>query len=616
MVILLNDMSEFVHICQQHPSVADGGWYMAFASTTNTYELEKAGYSRYEDSYPSVDEGEGFLREYIELVDALAVDNGSRLLWWASDIASKNRVYSPLVPVLNSLYRCLRAVQAACEENKHLIFVDLPSAYIPIIEKIAPLVITVESTASSSLLVLWTRIKERWITFRELLSGLRVVIIRCREARAIFGHTPWEKCEGHPVYLIKSFSYPSSFKTKGEFDDPFFKELFFFLKKQLPEGWVVPTLTMSFDDRVPQYEKMTRLADRSVMPAETFLGFRDIFAGFFVLLSGIFHPFKTQEKLFFFGQDVTDLVRQTLVSGGSRISLLHYLYYAIGKRVALSMDVRACALTTEGNPWENMFIAGVRAVNPGTLCVGAQHAVLIKEAPGVFKGRRELANGLQPSRIVTTGEIPAEMIRKYSQFPANAIYAACALRYDYLYKDAFIDKAFDPARIEVLVVLEGLPGTEALVSYVLRESCKCPRAQFSIRAHPVLPLETVLEGLGERLCDYPNVSASIGGSVSDDVAKSDVVMYWGTTVALEALMMGKPLVHYSTGSVLSCDPLFEFSEYKWVANSATPLVEILGRVSDALLGSRKQRVDAGVEYIQRYLRPVKDEFLMPYVDGL
>ena len=82
--------------------------------------------------------------------------------------------------------------------------------------------------------------------------------------------------------------------------------------------------------------------------------------------------------------------------------------------------------------------------------------------------------------------------------------------------------------------------------------------KLTIRFHPILPLKKIERKIHFELDKLTRILISENNSsIFDDLTKSDVVIYWGTTVALEALRMGIPLIHYQMGNFISYDPLFE-----------------------------------------------------------
>ena len=75
-----------------------------------------------------------------------------------------------------------------------------------------------------------------------------------------------------------------------------------------------------------------------------------------------------------------------------------------------------------------------------------------------------------------------------------------------------------------------------------------------------------------------NISFSQETSVEEDIAQCDLVLYWGTTVAIEAIMLGKPIVHFDRGDLVSFDPLFELDEFKWTISPIQGLNIIIEKI--------------------------------------
>jgi hypothetical protein len=167
------------------------------------------------------------------------------------------------------------------------------------------------------------------------------------------------------------------------------------------------------------------------------------------------------------------------------------------------------------------------------------------------------------------------------------------------------------------VVLEGVKAVLPLVKYVLSNAPKCGNVKFRIRAHPVLSFERLLSFLGRDVEIYENVEVSHGRSIMEDIEDCDAVLYWGTTVALEALMLGRPVIHFDRGDLLSYDPLFELDAFKWRVSDGTDLTSILGAIRDlpdeeyCMLQGRARR------YVMDYFRQADDysmsQFLPPEV---
>jgi surface carbohydrate biosynthesis protein (TIGR04326 family) len=267
--------------------------------------------------------------------------------------------------------------------------------------------------------------------------------------------------------------------------------------------------------------------------------------------------------------------------------------------------VRICAQPYEGNAWERMFIRGLRSGNEPPAILGFQHSVVPPAAAGVFVGGDELALVPLPDKVLTTGEKPAAILRRQSAVPAERIGKSGALRYEYLHRLEAAPRRRGNSR--VLVALEGVGPVLSMLEYALDQAACLPEIRFRIRAHPVLPLATLLFRLGldpERL--PPNIEIAKAGPVRDDVLESDAVLYWGTTVAVEAVFMGRPVIHYSAGELLSYDPLFELRDFKWTTGRGRSLGDIMSAIralGDELYVAQQMRAR---EYVSAYFEPVDE----------
>lgn len=113
--------------------------------------------------------------------------------------------------------------------------------------------------------------------------------------------------------------------------------------------------------------------------------------------------------------------------------------------------------------------------------------------------------------------------------------------------------------------------------------------------------------------DMQDLTISHDRSVKDDMYQADIVIYWGSTVALEALWMGKPLVHFKMNSILDCDPLFECQDLKWVVSEKDSLIEALEKIYMLPENEFKVQCQKAKMYLQHYFNPVNEESLKKFL---
>jgi hypothetical protein len=88
---------------------------------------------------------------------------------------------------------------------------------------------------------------------------------------------------------------------------------------------------------------------------------------------------------------------------------------------------------------------------------------------------------------------------------------------------------------------------------------------------------------------------------------ADIVIYWGSTVGVEALNIGKPVIHYSTGSILNYDPLFESSALKWVVSESVSLAAVLKKISNLSDEGFNSGWEKAKIYLNSYFYPITEE---------
>jgi len=497
------------------------------------------------------------LRWYIDLVDALASANGKNPLWWCSSLSTRSRFLVPLDDLIRE-----------CREG------GVP---------------------------LWRRWLRLGVWCRDTLAVAWKTLRRMRAARRLFAG---KVADDGRVFLVKSFAYRSS--VSGErFRDPFFGRLAEYLSGRLPEGVRVLTVVTNFDG---DDERLAAVSRGEVAPLEYFLSAADIVCGCVRLLAGrIFGRLRLVGPVLLDGRDIgPDLARAFRGRAGG-MSLHQYLHRAAARAIAERFRVEGAAMTFEGNGWERMLVTGLKERQPDVRVTGYQHSVVCQAGAGVFPGRFEAVHGPLPDLVLTVGDIPAEIIREYGAFPPDRVKAACALRYEYLRGlKPTARSADDGEPFTVLVAPEGMAEAVDLIRYALDQAVRCPDVRFRIRTHPLTPLRTYLEALGRSLEAYPNVEVSGFAEVAEDISRCDALLYWGSTVALEGLMIGVPLIHYDRGDMLSYDPLFRFDRFKWTVSRETPLADVVGEIRRLDQAVRDRLSGEGRAYIERYFLPVTD----------
>lgn len=567
---------------------------------------------------PPLSEGDrkSILDDYVSAMGKLAEQNTQNGVWWATLIASKNRFASPMPELLNSFVSCLRALKR-CELDK-VDFCALGVSW--------PVIAAIEDYARSKSISVqicagygsrfFSRVRGKLQIWVFLLMEIVFLYVKIFKTRASFGAVGDKIIKDKPVYIIKSFAYQSSFSKADSFSDPFFGDLASYLEAKLGGDLQVVTLSQGFADKFLTYQKMRNLKGQTVLPVESFLRLRDVLLAAMHLFSHyLLASIKVPDKVPFQQVNFSPLLREILVSGGRKVSITDYLYTYVARNLSRNYKLNTCLMTYEGNPWERMFVMGLRSESPDLLIMGYQHSAMPQSAAGVFLSPCESDFMPHPDRVITTGKKTADILKRYSCFSDDNIYPGCALRYQYLYDLKLLPRRLlENQPFTLLVALEGVVEVAELLAYAIDQARKLPAVKFNIRTHPVLSLDLILASLGKCENDLPkNMNVSTVGKVSDEIVRCDAVLYWGTTLALEALMMGRPVIHFDRGDVLNYDPLFELTHFKWLVKDDKYVQDVLDQIQGLKDTEYILRQNKGRDYIEQYLAKIDESRLTHFL---
>jgi hypothetical protein len=398
-------------------------------------------------------------------------------------------------------------------------------------------------------------------------------------------------------YVIKTFIYNQSFSPESAYKDSFFGKLPEFISAKKD----VVIFGCVLGDFIKCINGIKYCSSNAIVPVEIFLSFSDVLSALLKLLSW---KVKVREPLDFFGYNVSGIIRNEIKSRFKDIQIYHYLHYSFTRNLLKHIKVECFLMTYENNPWEKMCISALREYSPYTRIIGYQHAIISQASANMFLSCREKGIMPSPDKILTVGNATKNILFRYGCFEETMIAVSCGLRFDYLFNSSILLRR---KTSHILVALEGVKDVHKLVGYVLRQIGGNSKFEVRVRTHPVLGWKYFQRVKGYDLAKYPNVRLSPNETLKSDLEWSDVVIYWGSTLGVEALNMGRPVIHYDTGSVLSYDPLFENTQLKSVVTEHIDLSQVLDKIlglSDLEFNDQLGKAKA---YLKDYFIPVTQD---------
>jgi hypothetical protein len=135
---------------------------------------------------------------------------------------------------------------------------------------------------------------------------------------------------------------------------------------------------------------------------------------------------------------------------------------------------------------------------------------------------------------------------------------------------------------------------------------------IKIRPHvyPVMRIEEALSCAGK-----PRFTFTIDQDPDLDrsLKEADIVLYFSTTVSLEALTRGIPVVNIDPGFFLSPDPLFGLRDFKWNARTPDELVKTIGEIESLPDAEYEAMRGRACRYAADYITPVTAEKISAFL---
>ena len=246
-------------------------------------------------------------------------------------------------------------------------------------------------------------------------------------------------------------------------------------------------------------------------------------------------------------------------------SFKNTLYYYVFKKWLKGIDQRKITIIYpfENQPWEKMLCLAAKELSENIRLVGYQHSTVPELLLNYFPGKEESSSMPLPHLILTNGEYTLSLLTD-AGYEGVELANGGALRYEYLHKreadNVLINKAKKDRALKTgLVALAySITLTEELLLAVFNAftSLEVNTISFVVKSHPWAPLEN----LGIQLSTWPSHFKKTDKPVSEVLKQADLVIYSSSTIGLEALLSGVPIVRYHSEHILSLDPLDALSE--------------------------------------------------------
>lgn len=259
----------------------------------------------------------------------------------------------------------------------------------------------------------------------------------------------------------------------------------------------------------------------------------------------------------------------------------------------------------ENQSWEKMFCIAANKINANVKYIGYQHSTIPLLLLNFFLGKDESEIMPLPQIIVTNGEYTLNLL-KNAGYGTTKIINGGAFRYEYLYK---MERKLVKREKKTKTILVALVSSRTLTEEMLLAlfnafgNSTTQEIEFIIKSHPDVPLES----LKVQLPSWPAHFQKTEEPISNLLSKVDLVIYSSSTVGLEALLGGIPIVKYYSEHIIELDPLDAFNDLKIKSCSENNMRDMVLSALNPEDYSLAQEFSADAGNLKRFFSPVNED---------
>jgi hypothetical protein len=537
-------------------------------------------------------------QEYIDYIGRLGSSERNRY-WWLTSISEKNPfisnifLYSCYLNVIADLYlkKTYQNLVVICESPALMTAIDnflrdkqdIQVYYHPypdFTKTIKNRIIWMKSTAIFVL---------RW-TIRCILAHI-FGLIRDNKRN--------ENREQGKKIIIHSWVDNRSFRTPGQYEDVFFGRLGSDLKKVhsgvyylidvLPTCFFPVALSKLFgtgEDFI--------LMEEFINPLDVVLSVHSV--------SRHFPDLKEIPR--FMNLDITPIIHEELEK--DRINLRTFqtnLFYIVGREIAKKYEVQSFIYSFENLMWEKMFCLSFRKFSPSTKIIGYAHSTISKMEIFYSVSAYERDFIPLPDTVVVNG-LRAQEALINSGFDRHRIVIGGAYRYHSLEIDSTLNPKNKGIKNILIIPTDDFNSTLELVTKTMEAFGNKKEIKCIIKLHPTLPRRKISAYLS-RIPDNFVISEN---SINQLLSCVDLVVYTGSTVAIEAIAQGIPILHVRSDLTIDRDI---FSESDHIVSVSRP-----GEIYQAFLTILEGGIEShkkGQEIVQEFFAPVDESTIQVFL---
>jgi hypothetical protein len=298
------------------------------------------------------------------------------------------------------------------------------------------------------------------------------------------------------------------------------------------------------------------------------------------------------------GTQVARLASRQALSAATAINLR--MHTALSS-LCQAVNPRLVITTYEGDAAERVIWHAARTARRRPLCVGYQHARILKHAHAIRRPVAAPGLDCDPDVILTLGEVPHKILAS-----SPALSATRFIEYG-SHRSALPSGVEFPRpeeRSRQCVVLPDADDQEcaSLFGFAVATANQRPDVRFVLRPHPIVDTQSLIKR-HRTLQSLPgNVTLSCDTPLTEDLSRSRYCLYRSSSAAMQAVLAGIKPFYLARPGELPIDPLFELTCWR---ETVTSPAELDARMSAAEATPDPEAAASACHLYQSYASPVR-----------
>ncbi|MBF0343517.1 MAG: hypothetical protein HQL06_04715 [Nitrospirae bacterium] len=324
------------------------------------------------------------------------------------------------------------------------------------------------------------------------------------------------------------------------------------------------------------------------------------------ILSRSFTPKLSIINATFLGVDFSELIQHTF----QRVSYFNFhaeFYYTAVMKLCKTKSFDMFLYPHEGNICEMACIQAFKRIL-STPVIGYSHADICPMNIKMYVTDYEKTVRPEPDYFVASGNYSKDLLYKLCNRDPNKVRIGTFMRELPIVSDPSNNRSH---KNTILIATEGYMAAVKTLDWVFENSRVFFGLHVVLRGHPNVPINSLLQFCIKKKPDNFTITHE---SLKQNLESSLCVVYRQTSVGMQALLYGIPVIHLNIDSPMSTDPLFEFNEKgKWSVKTSKELEIAINEIKHMSTKEKTLIKDHASLFIKQYFAPHNNKTIEAFI---